>query len=83
MDRRNFLKGLLAAGVVTLVQPTFPVSNVAPAAKISFEEIVRITLDKYRPILAQSILNSSQREKVFTRIMQSRLSDGSLRKFSE
>lgn len=60
MNRRNFLKGFLAATTVAALAPTTLVElPVTEATKfVSFEEIARITLDKYRPVFANAILSS-------------------------
>ena len=60
MNRRNFLKGFVAATTVAALAPTTLVElPVTEATKfVSFEEIARITLEKYRPILANAILSS-------------------------
>lgn len=63
MDRRRFLQGLLAAGVVVLVQPpvSIPISMVAPAPKVDFEQLATTTLNRYRYILADAITSRNPR----------------------
>lgn len=60
MNRRNFLKGFIAATTVAALAPVslveVPVTETTRF--VSFEEIARITLEKYRPILSDAILTS-------------------------
>ena len=82
MNRRNFLQGLLAAGVVTLVQPTVPFSSAPYVTAIDpamFDNITKITMSQYSKILADSIT----RESIWEKIIQNRLSSGLLRESSE
>ena len=61
MNRRDFLKGLLSTTVVIALAPLPPIVEVPVTETtrfVSFEEIARITLEKYRPILADAILSS-------------------------
>lgn len=62
MNRRNFLKGFLAATVVTTLAPLPALieTPIAEAKFVSFEEIARVTLEKYRPILADSFVKGSK-----------------------
>lgn len=59
MNRRNFLKGFLAATTVAALAPVslveVPVTETTRF--VSFEEIARITLEKYRPVLADMLLS--------------------------
>lgn len=58
MDRRGFLKGLLATAVVVVVDPQLP-KPPAPLTpvldKLTFDEIAMTTLKNYRPIFADNI----------------------------
>ena len=78
MNRRNFLKGFLAATTVAALAPTtlveVPVTETTRF--VSFEEIARITLRSYRNLLASSI---TDRDVIWKNIIQSRKADGSLR----
>lgn len=77
MNRRNFLKGFIAATTVAALAPVSLVEvPVTQATKfVNFDELARITLEKYRPVLADFMT----RESVWTNIIQSRKADGSLR----
>ena len=55
MNRRGFLKGLLATGVVTLVNPTLPTVPILKTKAINFDSLVAITLKNYRDVLAKNI----------------------------
>jgi hypothetical protein len=61
MNRRNFLKRFIAATTVATLAPVSLVEvPVTETTKfVSFEERVRITLAKYRPIFADSITAKS------------------------
>ena len=59
MNRRNFLKGfLLTAAVVALAPNTLVEIPVTEATKfVSFEEIAQITLNRYRRVIADSVVS--------------------------
>lgn len=102
MNRRNFLKGFIAASTVAALAPVSLVEvPIAESIKwVDFEQIATITLKAYRPILADAILSSPYsrfktsmfnypegtaivepivRESIWTKIIQSRKADGTLR----
>jgi hypothetical protein len=67
MNRRNFIKGLLMATTVAMIPYELtPIKNIVElpiegAKFVSWEEIAKITLEKFRPILARNIMESSER----------------------
>ncbi len=66
MNRRNFLKGFVVATTVAALAPVSLVEVSLSEAKtrfVSFEEIARITLEKYRPVLADALLSMSPRSR--------------------
>lgn len=67
MNRRNFLKGFIAATTVAALAPVslveVPVTETTRF--VSFEEIARITLQKYRYILAEAITQSPAKSSYF------------------
>lgn len=61
MNRRNFLKGFLATTAVVALTPLAPVVELSvqdATFDLAFDEIARMTLEGYRPILANNICNS-------------------------
>lgn len=70
MNRRNFLKGLLASTAVVALAPLAPVVEVpvSNATFVSFDRIALTTLNKYRPIFADNLLDGRIRwEALYTR----------------
>ena len=57
MNRRGFLKGLLATATVVALAPIAPIVElpIEDATFVTFEKIAKIVLDKYRPLLAANI----------------------------
>lgn len=60
MDRRNFLKGFIASTTVAALAPVslLEVPILESTKWVDFEQIATITLNKYRPILADAFLSS-------------------------
>jgi hypothetical protein len=65
MNRRDFLQGLFAAGVVAVAAPATIIEAPLKAPidviveRLTFEEIAATTLKLYRPILADQIMRTS------------------------
>lgn len=72
-SRRNFLKGFLATATVVALAPLPPVVELSTQSAIyraPFEEIVRITLQKYRPVFADLLLENQRKPSYFYRIIR-------------
>jgi hypothetical protein len=60
MDRRSFLRGLLATAAIVVIDPSLPKAP-APLVKsfCNFDQLVATTLANYRPLFAKNITEPS------------------------
>lgn len=61
MNRRNFLKGFLATATVVALAPLAPVVELptAEATYLTFDEVLKTTLDNYRQVMIDHITKPS------------------------